>query len=66
MLIREMGQFLELFAEKFTQKPKHGGFLEKVASFAQIDDFSFFFAKGGPFCNLLLKTLPKRRNMAVC
>ena len=43
MFIREMGQFLELFAEKFTQKPKHGGLLEKVASFGQIDDFSCFF-----------------------
>ena len=66
MLSCEMGLFLHFFAEKSTQTPKHGGFLEKVASFCQIDDFPCFSAKWGTFCNFLLKSLPKRRNVLVC
>ena len=40
-----MRQFLQLFGVKLTQTPKHGGLLEKVASFGHSDDFSWFFAK---------------------
>ena len=66
MLSREMGQFLQLFAETLTQTPKVGSLLEKVAHFGQIDDFSSFSAKWGTFPNFLLKSWPKRRNMVVC
>ena len=65
-LSREMRRFLQLFTEKLTQTREHGCLLEKVASFGQIDDFSCFFAKLGTFCNFLLKSWPKRRNMVVC
>ena len=45
MLFREMRQFWKLFAEKFSETPKHGCLLEKVLHFGQIVDFSCFFAK---------------------
>ena len=37
----------------------------KVASFGKIDDFSCVFSKWATFCNFLLKSWPKRRNMVV-
>ena len=66
MLSRKIKHFLQLLAEKLTQTPTHGGLLEKVACFGQIDDFSCFFAKLSTFCNFLLKSWPKRRNIVVC
>ena len=45
MVFREIGHFLQLFAEKLTQTPKRGGLLKMVLQFGQIDDFSCFFAK---------------------
>ena len=47
---------MQLFAEKFTQTPKHVSLLEKVASYGQVDDFSGFFGKSGTFCSLLPKS----------
>ena len=58
--------FLQFFAEKSTQTRKSPGLLEKVASFGQIDDFSFFSAKWSSFCNFFLKSLPKRQDVLVC
>ena len=66
MLFRKMRHFLQLFAEKLTQTSKHGGLLQKVPHFGQIDDFSCFLAKSCTFCNILFKSWPKRRNMVVC
>ena len=66
VLFHEMRHFLELFAEKFTKSFKHGSLLEKLQVFGQVDDFSCFFTKWGTFCNVLLKSSPKRRNMIVC
>ena len=60
-----MRHFLPLLAEKFVKTPKHGGFLGKVASFSQIDDFSPFSAEWGIFCHLWLKSSSKRRNTVV-
>ena len=37
----------------------------KVARFGQIDDFSCSFTKWATFCNFLLKSRQKRRNMVV-
>ena len=45
MLFREMRNFLQIFAEKLTQTPEHGGLLERVASCGEIDAFSSFFEK---------------------
>ena len=66
MLFREIRHFLQLFAEKLTQTPRHRGLLKKVAHFGQIDDFIWFFAKWGTFCNFLLKSSPKRWSVVVC
>ena len=66
MLFLEIRQFLQLFAEKLTQTPKHGGLLEEGLSCGEIDDFSWFLEKWGTFCNFLLKSWPKRRELVVC
>ena len=39
----EMRHFLQLFAEKFIETPRHGTLFEKLASFGKIDDLSCFF-----------------------
>ena len=62
MIFRAFSRNDSLFAEKFTKRPKHGSLLEK---FGQIDDFSCSFTKWATFCNFLLKSWQKRRNMVV-
>ena len=64
MASHEMRHLLQLFAEKFI-KQKNMPVFQKVASFGQIDDFSWFFTKWGTFCNFLLKSWSKRKNMSV-
>ena len=40
-------------------------FVQKMSSFAQIDDFSWFFTKWGTFCKFWLKSWSERKNMPV-
>ena len=59
MVFREISHFLQVFADKFTQTPKHGGLLEKVARFGQIDDFvRFFLQNQALFATFCLKMDP--------
>ena len=66
MLFQEMRHFLKLLANKLIKTQKHGNFFKKIASFGQIDDFSWLFTKWGTFCKFLLKSWSKRKNMPVC
>ena len=66
VLFHEMTHFLQLFPEKFIEMQRHGSLFEKLQSFGQIDDFSFFFTKWGPFCNFFLKSSSKCKDMVVC
>ena len=53
------------FCWKVHQNTKTCQFVRKVASFGQIDDFLWFFVKSGTFCNVLLKSSSKKKNMPV-
>ena len=66
VLFYEMRHFLQLFAKKFSKTIKHGILFEKVKVFGQIDHFWCFFTKWGTFCDFLLKSSPKRRNIIIC
>ena len=66
MLFREMRHFLQLFCWKVDPNAEIWWFARKSSKFGQIDDFSCFFPKWGTFCNFLLKSWLKRRNMVVC
>ena len=53
------------FSWKLDRNAKTCEFVREVASFGQIDDFSWFSAKSGTFCNFLLKRWYKTKNMQV-
>ena len=61
VIFHEMSHFSHLLAEKLTKTLKHGSFIGKL----QIDDFSCFLTKWATFSNFLLKSSPKRRDVAV-
>ena len=66
VLFHEIRNFLQLFPEKLIEMQRHGSLLEKLESFSQIDDFLCFFTNWATFCNLLLKSSSKNKNMVVC
>ena len=61
----EMRHFLRLLCEKFVKTPKHHGFFDKLATFAQMDDSSPFSTKWETFCHFWLKSSSERRNTVV-
>ena len=65
VFFRKMRHFLRLLCEKFVKTPKHDDFFDKLATFAQIDDFSRFSTKWETFCHFWLKSSSKRRNTVV-
>ena len=61
MIFRAFSRNEPLFATfswKVDQNAETWLFPRKVASFGQMDDFSFFFEKWATFCNFLLKSWP--------
>ena len=44
------------FSRRVNPTTKHASLPKEVSSFSQIDDFSFFFAKSGTYCNFFPKS----------
>ena len=65
LVFRKMRNFFQVFAEKMTETSNHGSLLQNIEHFGQMDDFPFYRAKSGTFCNFFLVRWPKRRDMVV-